>query len=135
MKIEIVIPKGAESNIELGLVKLTEAISKKTGESSGYGLGGENGYGCNYENETFMMHRFCWCEKDDCGWCAGIGAMSQLVRDSMGVKYSESERLPNFLYKPTNVKIWWYKWIGRSQEQKGKLPKGWLKKCLKSLSV
>jgi hypothetical protein len=134
MDIKIIIPKGAESNTELGLVELTKRITEKTGESGGYGLGGENGYGAEYENETFMMHPFCWCEKDDCGWCAGIGAMPQLLRDAMGVKYSESERLPNFLYKPTNTKIWWYKWIGRGQEQKGKLPKNWLKDCIKSLS-
>ena len=27
-----------------------------------------------------------------------------------------------------------YKWIGRGQEQKGKLPKDWLEKCVKSVA-
>lgn len=111
----IVIPKGAETNTELGLVCLTKTICEKTGESGGFGLGGEFGYGVNYKNDVFMMHSFCWCEQDDCKWCNG--------------------RNPNFLFKPTKAKIWWYKWIGRSQEQNGKLPKDWLTKCIKSISA
>jgi hypothetical protein len=110
---EIIIPKGATTNIENGLVKLTEAICNKTGESGGFGLGGEFGYGVEYENDTFMLHPFCWCDKEDCKWC-----------------YKNE---PNFIYKPTNTKIWWYKYIGRSQEQEGELPKDWLKECIKSL--
>jgi hypothetical protein len=118
-----------------GLVDLTEAISNLTGESGTKGLlGGENGYGVSYENDVFMMHPFCWCEKDDCGWCAGIGAMPKLLRDVYNVKYAESERLPNFLYKPTGYKLWWYKYIGRGEESKGKLPNDWYQKCIESLT-
>lgn len=113
MNIEIIIPKGAETNIELGLVSLTEAIFKKIGEEDGYGLGGKYGYGADYENDVFMMKRFCWCDEEDCKWCGGD--------------------YPNFIYKPTNTKIWWYKFIGRDQIQEGKLPKNWLSKCIKSL--
>lgn len=116
------------------LYELTEQISKKTNaELSGGFLGGEFGYGAYYENDTFMMHPFCWCEKDDCGWCAGIGAIPQLLRDISNTKYNESERLPNFLYKPSGFKMWWYKYIGRGEEQEGKLPKDWYKKCVDSL--
>ena len=120
-----------------GLYELTEFLTKTIfkGEWQRGGLlGGEFGYGVDYENETFMMHPFCWCEKDDCGWCAGIGAMPQLMRDVCGVKYNESERLPNFFFKPTNTKVWWYKYIGRGMEQKGTLPKNWLEVCKKSVS-
>lgn len=28
-------------------------------------------YGTNYVNDTFMLHRYCWCEDDDCPWCGG----------------------------------------------------------------
>jgi len=28
-------------------------------------------YGTNFENDVFMMHRYCWCEREDCPWCAG----------------------------------------------------------------
>ena len=112
-KIEVIIPEGATSSLGLKLVALTKAICEKTGESGGFGLGGEYGYGAEYENGVFMMKPFCWCEEDDCKWCSGIK--------------------PNFLYKPTGAEIFWYKWIGRSQEQRGKLPKDWLEKCIKSL--
>ena len=116
------------------LYKLSEAIAKKTGDGYCGGLlGGEFGYGQDYENEVFKMHPFCWCEKDDCGYCAGIGAMPQMLRDIGNVKYNESERLPNFLYKPSGFKLWWYKYMGRGEEQSGSLPKDWYKKCLNSL--
>jgi len=51
-------------------------------------------YGTEYENDIFMMHPYCWCEKESCPWCGG-------------------EDRPNFIYKPTGLKIWWYKYIGR----------------------
>jgi len=118
------------------LYDLTEQISKKTKtELSGGFLGGEFGYGAYYENDVFMMHPFCWCEKDYCGWCAGIGAMPQIIREVGNVKYNESERLPNFLYKPSGFKMWWYKYIGRGEEYSGNLPKDWYKKCVESLST
>lgn len=48
-------------------------------------LGGTHGYGANYENATFMMHPYCWCERDDCPWCAGCNcaedAFSYFVSD------------------------------------------------------
>src|SRR3990167_4648275 len=72
--VRIVIPPVASSNRELDLVKLTEYIFKKTAkpdEQYDYGLGGEYGYGEDYENDVFMMHRFCWCESEDCAWCGG----------------------------------------------------------------
>ena len=64
------------------LYKLSEAIAKKTKDNYQGGLlGGEFGYGQDYENEVFKMHPFCWCDKDDCGYCAGIGAMPSLLRE------------------------------------------------------
>jgi hypothetical protein len=59
-------------------------------------------YGTRVENEVFTMHPYCWCERDDCPYC-----------------WDESERgkrHPNFHYKPTDLKVWWYKYIGRSME-------------------
>jgi hypothetical protein len=38
---------------------------------SGGILGGTYGYGADFENDVFMMHQYCWCEKKDCQWCAG----------------------------------------------------------------
>lgn len=50
-------------------------------------------YGDDYENDTFQMSRYCWCENEDCGKCDGS--------------------IPNFHHKPSGFKIWWYKYIGR----------------------
>lgn len=51
-------------------------------------------YGTDCEDENFAIHRFCWCEEESCPWCGP----------------SES---PNFWHKPTGIKVWWYKYIGR----------------------
>lgn len=112
-KIEVIIPKGASTKVDWGLVELTRQIGLKTKQSGGYGLGGTNGYGIEFENDIFMMHPFCWCEDDDCKWC--------------------SKGEANFLYKPTGCKITWYKYIGRDQEKVGTLPKDWLQNCINSL--
>jgi hypothetical protein len=108
---EIVIPKGADRG-DL-MVELTRQLSLKTGQSGGAGLGGENGYGIDFENDVFMMHPYCWCEKYDCPWCA--------------------ESRENFLYKPTGFKMHWYKYIGRDEETDGKLPKDWFENCVRSI--
>jgi len=37
-------------------------------------LGGEFGYGADFENDVFMMHHYCWCEEEgECPWCTGCG--------------------------------------------------------------
>jgi len=51
-------------------------------------------YGANYENEKFSIHRYCWCEEENCPWCG-------------------PSEMPNFHHKPTGIKVWWYKYIGR----------------------
>jgi hypothetical protein len=139
VKVEVVLPEQASGD----LVKLTEYLTKKLfkGEWQGGGLlGGEYGYGVDYENDTFMMHHYCWCEEPGCEWCLGCSCEFESDDSWKVVKTCDNckgdkERAPNFVYKPTNTKIWWYKWIGRSQEQEGELPKGYLKKCKDSVEV
>lgn len=97
IEIEVVLPERSEDPVSDSLRLLTKAIEGVTGEAEGYGLGGKHGYGANYENETFMMHRYCWCEGEDCPWCGEKNA-------------------PNFLHKPSGSNVHWYKWIGRSNE-------------------
>ncbi len=111
--IKIITPKGATEPTELGLVELTKYLCDKGKGESSFGLGGKYGYGIEYENDIFMMHPFCWCEQEDCDWCNGVK--------------------PNFTYKQTNCEIRFYKYIGRDQQQKGKLPKGWLDVCKNSV--
>lgn len=50
-------------------------------------------YGTDFENDAFMMHPYCWCEKDSCLWCNGDE--------------------PNFRHKATGFEVHWYKYIGR----------------------
>lgn len=72
---------------EQPLYKLEEAL---TGEQA-------TGYMRDFENEIFMTHPDCQGCKAECAWCDGSGT-------------------PNFHYKPTDLKIWWYKYILRGGE-------------------
>lgn len=183
----VVTPPTASTAIDRDLVALTEYLASVTGdEYLGGLLGGRFGYGTEYENDTFLMHPFCWCERDDCPWCAGcqseetfhpghsdecyqtrlrafrptVGAFSsptyqrartELCRE-MGLdpdfgsevhctcdgnaeakrryeacqcdwhlgngpfRFGPAAGGPNFWHKPSNLRINWYKWIGRSME-------------------
>jgi len=227
-KIKIIIPQGATTSTENGLVELTRQLRLKTGDSGGFGLGGRDGYGINYENKVFVMRLYSEGYECDCGWdkfydedkfkekhseqcyqslvdvelkkagwkknkydyfdnpknlsfdesekvenkirkkyCkqfnlsfpGGCGVHCTCGRDKKFEKwhieqirkfksniteldeygYPECHKktcaliLPNFLYKPTECEIRWYKYVGRDQQQKGKLPKDWLENCIKSL--
>lgn len=72
-------------------------------------------YGTDFENDTFMMHRFCWCDDDDCQWCMGDE--------------------PNFRYKPSGFEVIWYKFIGRDVKTEGMPPADLLERCLASLGA
>jgi len=73
-------------------------------------------YGTTIDNELFMMHRFCWCESEDCDWC------------------NENDA-PNFYYKPLDFQVHWYKYIGRSMKYNKEISAlecaDMLTKCLK----
>ncbi len=74
---EIVLPQAAltdydsEDLVSNLLRGLTKVLQEKLGGDYGFGLGGQYGYGVDFENSTFMMHHYCWCEKEDCPWCSG----------------------------------------------------------------
>ncbi len=118
--IEIIVPPRASTGIGLDLIALTEYLDAKVPDcdAKSFGLGGEYGYGSNYENDVFMIHRFCWCDKMGCPWCDGDA--------------------PNFLHKASGLSIKWYKWIGRSMEYSRKIDAAeWSKifnECVKSIS-
>lgn len=94
-KIKVVIPENAlNTKTLLGdrLYELSKRLAEKNPTKQAHGLlGGEFGYGQDFENEVFMMHQYCWCE--ECKWC--------------------SEGAPNFLFKKTGFFVTWYKYIGR----------------------
>jgi hypothetical protein len=207
IKIKVILPERSEDLISNDLRKLTKAVCKKIGdEGYNYGLGGQYGYGEDFENDTFMLHRYCWCEKDDCPWCTGCDCPDTAFHyfvdgkpvddeqyhkvfydtgyDEMQVckwdtsEYRKAERefyrkikirnqrcsqtkddicdfckhegiykrfggdpyklgAPHFWYKPTNFKVWWYKYIGRDMQYNRNITeKQWTdisKECIKSL--
>ena len=218
MEVRIVTPPVAESVIETDLVNLTKWLTK-SGAAERYAggiLGGEWGYGVEFENNVFLMHPFCWCEREDCPWCAsctgeghhpghkpdcyqtrlqalqethgerkpwglsayGVPAYDRARDDlcrEMGLdpnfgsevhctcgaddiakanydacqcdwhtgsgpfRFGGATQGPNFLHKPSGLRIRWYKWIGRDTEyepaQPG--PKQWrriFKECIASVT-
>lgn len=96
-QIEIILPSGAlgasinDTLIDTFLREFAEKNIEYEGQWA-------EKYGVNFENEKFLMHPYCWCEKPECPWCESE---------------EEKEAAPNFWYKPLDFKVWWYKYIGR----------------------
>lgn len=92
--------------VSQGLYILSETIIRgiMPAERRG-GLGGEFGYGVDFENDIFAMRPYYW------GNCT-CGA------DETGTEHAATcaLRLPNFIHKATGQTICWYKWIGRDME-------------------
>lgn len=94
--IEIVIPSGMMGPDKDYLVdSIIRAIAETHAEDGEWA----DKYGTNIETDKFMMHRFCWCEMDNCPWCWD--------------EEEHGEQKPNFHYKPTDFRVSWYKYIGR----------------------
>jgi len=94
MDIEIVVPTGMFGP---GKYYLVDAIIRAIAEA--FSTEGEwaDKYGVNVETPIFSMHKFCWCDSENCPWCA-------------------EDPAPHFHYKPTDFKVSWYKYIGRGME-------------------
>jgi len=115
-KVMIIMPEKSGDCVSEGLRKITKALKSNGIEIASAFLGGEFGYGTDFENETFMIHHFCWCEEPDCKWCNGTE--------------------PNFRHKKTGFKVNWYKWIGRDMQSTKISCKKWKEieeDCIKSL--
>lgn len=116
--LKVFVPKSATTKREMDLVRLTQLLveGKATVKTCGL-LGGEFGYGTEFENDVFMMHPFCWCEQDDCKWCR--------------------EDAPHFIHKKSGLEIHWYKWIGRDMRYSMILSdRAWghmIKECMESV--
>lgn len=130
--ITIVLPERSEDELSDFLRALTKAICEAHPElESGYGLGGEFGYGENFENDIFVMRRQYWGECD-CGWSEKEWAWHEktqgkpdydehwkvFLKDNPGHSPQCALELPNFLHKRTGFEVRWYKWIGRDNEIK-----------------
>ena len=102
--ITVVVPHGAfpkddllEQLVEIGLRLIAQKCGKITAWSDNY----PEKYGANFENDVFIMHPFCWCDKGNCKYC------------------DDENPAPNFLHKDSGLEIHWYKYIGRSMEIAG----------------
>lgn len=116
-EITIIMPAGAlganehDDALDTALRKIAVAASKDSKREWA------DKYGTCFENDVFMIHNFCWCEQESCGWCG-------------------EENNPNFHYKPNDFMVWWYKYIGRSTETEGEIDiEKMMKHCLESLDL
>lgn len=82
-------------------------------------------YGTDYENKVFAMRTECYCGKETCHQC--------------WTELEHGRRAPNFHYKPTDFKVWWYKYIGRDAEIQGEFTEVTLQKihdhCIESFKT
>jgi hypothetical protein len=107
----------SDDALSLILCVLTRELQRHTGEQSGGGLGGPFGYGLAFENDVFMMHPYCWCERPDCAWCRTcVCETDEQCRTSC---QTNQPGAPNFHFKPADLKVRWYKYIGRGMELDG----------------
>lgn len=66
----LIFPEQKADALSNHLQTLTKAIHAIDPDLVAHGaLCGEFSYGAHWENDVFLMHPFCWCEKDDCPWC------------------------------------------------------------------
>ena len=93
-EIKVVMAHGAggASDDDTPLEKLLRDFSNLHGAKNEW----SEKYGTDYEDDSVMMHRYCWCDEKDCKWCSGDE--------------------PNFRYKPTGFEVRWYKYIGRDMK-------------------
>ena len=117
MDMMLVLPERSEDVISEGLRLLTEELCKRLDVDGTGGLGGEFGYGVNFENEVFSIHRYCWCDGYDCPWCSYSNEDGQHFQERFRAMGAEPDAnysgAPNFWHKASGFKVWWYKWIGR----------------------
>ena len=52
-----------DTDLDTGLRKLAAAVGEPSDRP--------DKYGADFENFTFLMHTYCWCEKAGCPWCSG----------------------------------------------------------------
>lgn len=160
------------------IIDLTKAlVDNGLADEPGGGLGGTWSYATNYSNDTFILHRFCWCEHENCPYCNGCDCPEEAyyytvdgkqcsfdewlkffrdnvpsadevlpeereaITDSIykrrgsgkhqhllcdyckGLRYVEygytndwDYGVPLFWYKPSGVRMSWYKWLGRGTQ-------------------
>ena len=174
IRIRVVVPHGAFGGAEDDslLERMLRAIASAIGPDENW----PDKYGADWDSEVFMMHPFCWCEKEGCPWCGGCDCPPEAfhyfvdetevgleewagfykqnvppisdpnweeVSDRINARRSEGHDkvcnyclgkgnfslhgsepgrgAPHFWHKASEVKVWWYKYIGRDMETMGEI--------------
>src|ERR1051326_7200468 len=104
MEIQIVAAWPDDSELSEALRRLTQAIDfvgAADGTAGGL-FGGQWGYGADYENAVFLIHRYCWCEQETCPWCGGCDCPESawtFFVDGEAVSYERYQRFyEEFVY-------------------------------------
>lgn len=147
----IILPEQYDDDVSNALRDLTKRLAKENIDLEVEELlSGEYSYGCDYEDETFKMHPFCWCEESVCPWCPHCHCYADKICDwcrsinhhadkgALNPDEPPHQGAPNFWHKKTGVRIWWYKYIGRdmiiytppTSSKKLNIPKT-IKECFK----
>ena len=106
--VKIILPERKMDLLGSLLVDLTEEIAARDAELVAHGvLGGEFGYGADFENTVFVMRPFYW------GDCDCDAPEDENHRPTCSLE------LPNFRHKASGFEVRWYKYIGRSMEAVG----------------
>lgn len=74
---QMFVPRAEGDALSVSLRLLTQQLIAHGHGESGGGFGGTFGYGVEFENDVFLMHPFCWCEREDCLWCGGSGCQGE----------------------------------------------------------
>lgn len=128
-KLTIVL-KGEAQPIDVAMSLIGVAFSTDAGEWA-------SKYGTDFENDVFLMKRYCWCERNDgaCLWClhGDHPDFDRLLLEKFGTQnYQQFSHRhyydpPQFWYKPSDFRLTWYKYIGRDMSSnKDELPGDWL---------
>ena len=103
--VRVIVPKGAfgasrfDNSLEEALRFLAQYISPDPdGEWA-------DKYGTSFENDIFMMYPFCWCDKDDCPWCAGCTCPSEAFHYFVDGKEVSFDEWMDFFKREVDGKV------------------------------
>lgn len=89
------------------------------------------------QGRILRTHPFCWCERGSCPWCSGHldtddwdrsahALLGRAADDWAEAGFVQGQGAPNLWYRDTDqgvdIRLWWYKYIGRGMEKAGKGP-------------
>lgn len=109
MNVQIVFPVGAwgASEADDALDTLLREIAVKA--SPDPRMEWAEKYGTDCDNDVFMMHHYCWCEREDCPWCGGCDCPPSAFHyyiDGQEVSYKQWDALYRDNVPPYTEKGW-----------------------------